>query len=121
MSGAATKALDTISSKLGDEVSPAISGASNLLKSFASGGLWGLLGAAATVAIGLVIKYFNDAKEAAKNFSEYVASSTVGAIDKIAERFKESSKQIDATKKSAEDALKVLEGKKANELQNKIY
>lgn len=35
MSGAATKALDTISGKLGDELSPAIRGASDVLKNFA--------------------------------------------------------------------------------------
>lgn len=35
MSGAATKALDTISGKLGNEVSPAIRGASDVLKGFA--------------------------------------------------------------------------------------
>lgn len=121
MSGAATKALDTISGKLGNEVSPAIRGASDVLKGFAQGGLWGLLGSAATLAIGAIVTYFNNAKEAAKNFSEYVATSTVGAIDKLAQRFGDTKKQIDTTRKSAEDALKVLEGKKAEELQNKIY
>lgn len=65
--------------------------------------------------------YFNNAREAAKNFSEYVATSTVDAIDKLAQRFGDAKKQIDSTRKSAEDAMKVLEGKKAEELQNKIY
>lgn len=65
--------------------------------------------------------YFNNAKEAAKNFTEYVATSTVSSIDKLAQRFGDTKKQIDSTRKSAEDALKVLEGKKAEELQNKIY
>lgn len=65
--------------------------------------------------------YFNNAKEAAKNFTEYVATSTVSSIDKLAQRFGDTKKQIDSTRKSAEDAMKVLEGKKAEELQNKIY
>ena len=121
MGSAATKVLGSISARLDGEVSTAINGVSGLLQGLATGGLWGMLGDAAKLAIGFVVDKFREAKQAARDFAEAVAGSASTAIDGLAARYGDVKKQIDEAKASAEDAMKVFESGKALELSNKIY
>ena len=121
MGSAATKVLGSISARLDGEVSTAINGVTGLLQGLATGGLWGLLGDAAKLAIGFVVDKFKEAKQAARDFAEALAGSAAESIGKLVQDFGDVKKQIDVAKQAAEDAMKVFESGKALELSNKIY
>lgn len=72
-----TAALDAITGKIDGPLKDSMSAASGMIKGLASGGLWGILSAAAGAAIGYLVTKWNEAKEAAKAFTDYMSTKMV--------------------------------------------
>lgn len=116
-----TKVFDTITSKIEGPVSDAMGKMSGLVKGLASGGLWGLMSAAAGMAIGIIVEKLKEAQEQAKKFSEYMSDKFVTSIKKVNEEYANTKKEIDDVQKSAENAVNVLSGKAAADIANRVY
>lgn len=113
--------LDAITGKINGPLKDSMNAASGMIKGLASGGLWGVVSAAAGAAIGYIVTKWNEAKESAKKFSEYMSTQMVESIKGINKEFEGTRGAIKDAQKAAEDALGVLNGKSAAELSNKVY
>lgn len=116
-----TASLDAITGKIDGPLKDSMGAASGMIKGLASGGLWGIVSAAAGAAIGFIVDKWNEAKESAKKFSEYMSTKMVEQIKGINKEFEQSKTAIKDAQKAAEDALGVLNGADAAELSNKVY
>ena len=118
---AGTDTLRELEKGFGEDLGKAVGTAKGVISGLAQGGIWGAIGAAAGAAIGAVVDWFKKAGENAKAFAKAVSEGAVNAIKGINEKFQQTQGEIKKTQQAAEDALGVLQGKRAEVLQNKIY
>ena len=121
MTGAVRSSLGTVAKSFDGELGDSINKATNLLGQFAHGGLWGVIAAGVTTAIGYAVEKFNEAREAAAKYAEILRNEVVQSITAISEKFKSTSEQINKTKSDAKDMMDVLNGEVANNAQLKIH
>lgn len=90
-------AFNTVAQNVNGPLKSAMSTASSLIQSVGSGGLWGLIGAAASAAIGFVISKWQEAKQKMEDFVKYCNTEYVAAMQSLVEGFSGASKEIDRT------------------------
>lgn len=121
MTGAIRGGLGTITKSLDSDLSNSIQKASGILGNLAHGGIWGVLAAGVTTAIGYAVEKFKEAQEAAKKYSEILRTEVVDAIKSIGNKFKDTSDQITKAREDAKGMMDVLNGEVANNAQMKIH
>lgn len=97
--------LNNVAGMLDGQVADSVKGFSSLLRGLGSGGVFGLVTAAATAALGFIITKFNEAKEAAAKFSEICRTELVDAMTAASTKFKDVSTDIANAKADANSML----------------
>ena len=118
---AGTDSLKELQRGFDTDLGGAVSKTKGIIQGLAQGGLWGAIGAAAGVAIGAVVDWFKKAKEEAAQLAKYVSESVVNSIKGLAAEYQKTQEDIKKTQQAAEDALGVLNGQRAANLENRIY
>lgn len=95
----------------GDDLGKSIGTAKGVIQGLAQGGLWGAIGAAAGAAIGLVVDWFKQAKENAKQFANTCGEYVTNAIKKVGDDFSKTQQEIAKAKVEAQDFAQIAQGK----------
>ena len=105
----ATKSLQEIAGNFG-AVGKAAGAAEGVIKGLATGGIFGMIASLASTAIGLVVDWFNSAKEKAKLLSEIMNNELVTAFNMINEKISGVKSNVADAEKSIDSLLKTAQG-----------
>ena len=116
----ATATLKGVADIAGNDVAKAINGLSGVISGLATGGLFGMVAAAAGTAFTFIKDQIEKAKEEAKNLAEAIKQSLVLGVDKIKESIKGIGVESDEGKKKIEEMIKVAQGAATSDAKIKV-
>ena len=113
--------LKELEKGFGQDLSGAIGTTRSILQNIATGGLWGAIGAAAGAAIGKVVEWFNEAKEAALRFGTACKEYVTKSLKNIDDEFKNVTADVSSAKQEIQDFSSIAQGQVVNAANAKIH
>ena len=115
------RGVQTLTTAFGDSgLAGTINKTAGVLAGLATGGVWGMIGAAANSALTVVIGYFKEMNERAKAFKEYLQKEFVEGLTGAGEQASALGKQIQEANKEVDDLIKTSNGKISGEAKNAV-
>lgn len=116
----ATTALKGVADVAGNDAAKAINGLTSVVSGLATGGLFGMIAAAAGTAFTFIKAEMDKAKEQAKQLAEAVKQALVVGVERIKESIKSIGTESDEGKKKIEELIKVAQGASASDAKIKV-
>lgn len=117
MASSALKEIATVADK---DVSTALKGMSGVISGMATGGLFGMLAAAATTAFELIKSHIEKTKEKAKELADAINQSIQTGFNKVKDSFSGIDKSVADSRKEIESFIKTAQGKHAADVRIKV-
>lgn len=117
MASSALKEIATVADK---DVSTALKGMSGVISGMATGGLFGMLAAAATTAFELIKSHIEKTKEKAKELADAINQSIQAGFNKVKDSFSGVDKAVANSRKEIESFIKTAQGQHAADVRIKV-
>lgn len=117
MASSALKEIATVADK---DVSTALKGMSGVISGMATGGLFGMLAAAATTAFELIKSHIEKTKEKAKELADAINQSVQAGFNKVKDSFSGVDKAVANSRKEIESFIKTAQGQHAADVRIKV-
>ncbi len=115
------RGVQTLTTAFGDSgLAGTINKTAGVLAGLATGGVFGMIGAAANSALTAVIGYFKEMHERAKAFKDYLQKEFVEGLSGAGEQATALGKQIQEANKEVDDLIKTSNGKISGEAKNAV-
>lgn len=115
------RGVQTLTTAFGDSgLAGTINKTAGVLAGLATGGVWGMIGAAANSALTAVIGYFKEMHERAMAFKDYLQKEFVESLTGAGEQATALGKQIQEANKEIDDLIKTSNGKISGEAKNAV-
>lgn len=117
MASTALKEIATVADK---DVSTALKGMGGVISGMATGGLFGMLAAAATTAFELIKSHIEKTKEKAKELADAINQSIQTGFNKVKDSFSGIDKSVANSRKEIESFIKTAQGQHAADVRIKV-